>query len=213
MADGTLEDYILSHISPEPPILAKLDRDTHLHFLYSRMCSGHLQGRILKMLTQMIQPKQILELGTFTGYSALCMAEGMPENAHLHTIEVEDELEEHLSGLFRSSNYSERIHLYIGDAMEIIKSLPYTFDMVFIDADKRIYKQYLDEVFEKVNLGGYIIADNTLWDGKITDTNTNHDPQSLGIAEFNDAVAADTRLETVIIPLRDGLTVIKKIKN
>ena len=213
MADGTLEDYILSHISPEPPILAKLDRDTHLHFLYSRMCSGHLQGRILKMLTQMIQPKQILELGTFTGYSALCMAEGMPENAHLHTIEVEDELEEHLSGLFRSSNYSERIHLYIGDAMEIIKSLPYTFDMVFIDADKRIYKQYLDEVFEKVNLGGYIIADNTLWDGKITDTNTNHDPQSLGIAEFNDAVAADTRLETVIIPLRDGLTVTKKIKN
>lgn len=213
MADGTLEDYILSHISPEPPILAKLDRDTHLHFLYSRMCSGHLQGRILKMLTQMIQPKQILELGTFTGYSALCMAEGMPENAHLHTIEVEDELEEHLSGLFRSSNYSERIHLYIGDAMEIIKSLPYTFDMVFIDADKRIYKQYLDEVFAKVNLGGYIIADNTLWDGKITDTNTNHDPQSLGIAEFNDAVAADTRLETVIIPLRDGLTVIKKIKN
>lgn len=213
MADGILEDYILSHISPEPPILAKLDRDTHLHFLYSRMCSGHLQGRILKMLTQMIQPKQILELGTFTGYSALCMAEGMPENAHLHTIEVEDELEEHLSGLFRSSNYSERIHLYIGDAMEIIKSLPYTFDMVFIDADKRIYKQYLDEVFEKVNLGGYIIADNTLWDGKITDTNTNHDPQSLGIAEFNDAVAADTRLETVIIPLRDGLTVIKKIKN
>ena len=213
MADGTLEDYILSHISPEPPILAKLDRDTHLHFLYSRMCSGHLQGRILKMLTQMIQPKQILELGTFTGYSALCMAEGMPENAHLHTIEVEDELEEHLSGLFRSSNYSERIHLYIGDAMEIIKSLPYTFDMVFIDADKRIYKQYLDEVFEKVNLGGYIIADNTLWDGKITDTNTNHDPQSLGISEFNDAVAADTRLETVIIPLRDGLTVTKKIKN
>ena len=213
MADGTLEDYILSHISPEPPILAKLDRDTHLHFLYSRMCSGHLQGRILKMLTQMIQPKQILELGTFTGYSALCMAEGMPENAHLHTIEVEDELEEHLSGLFRSSNYSERIHLYIGDAMEIIKSLPYTFDMVFIDADKRIYKQYLDEVFAKVNLGGYIIADNTLWDGKITDTNTNHDPQSLGIAEFNDAVAADTRLETVIIPLRDGLTVTKKIKN
>lgn len=213
MADGTLEDYILSHISPEPPILAKLDRDTHLYFLYSRMCSGHLQGRILKMLTQMISPKQILELGTFTGYSALCMAEGMPEDAHLHTIEVEDELEEHLSRLFQSSDYSERIHLHIGDAMEIIKSLPYTFDMVFIDADKRIYKKYLDEVFAKVNLGGYIIADNTLWDGKITDTTANHDPQSLGIAEFNDAVAADPRLETVIIPLRDGLTVIKKIKN
>ena len=213
MFDERIEDYILSHISAEPDALKQLDRETHLHFLYSRMCSGHLQGRILKMLTTMIQPKRILELGTFTGYSALCMAEGMPENAHLHTIEVEDELEEHLSGLFRSSNYSERIHLYIGDAMEIIKSLPYTFDMVFIDADKRIYKQYLDEVFEKVNLGGYIIADNTLWDGKITDTNTNHDPQSLGIAEFNDAVAADTRLETVIIPLRDGLTVTKKIKN
>lgn len=161
----------------------------------------------------MIRPKQILELGTFTGYSALCMAEGMPEDAHLHTIEVEDELEEHLSRLFQSSDYSERIHLYIGDAMEIIKSLPYTFDMVFIDADKRIYKKYLDEVFAKVNLGGYIIADNTLWDGKITDTTTNHDPQSLGIAEFNDSVAADPRLETVIIPLRDGLTVIKKIKN
>ena len=210
MFDERIEDCILSHISAEPDALKQLDRETHLHFLYSRMCSGHLQGRILKMLTTMIQPKRILELGTFTGYSALCFAEGMPEDAHLHTVEVEDELEEHLTRLFSSSAYADRIHLHIGDAMEVIKSLDEEFDMVFIDADKRVYKEYYDAVFPKVKDGGYILADNTLWDGKIVDMESNHDAQSRGISAFNEAVAADSRVESVILPLRDGLTILRK---
>lgn len=213
MFEGKIEEYILSHISPEPPFLAALNRETHLHYLYSRMCSGHLQGRILKMLTAMILPKQILELGTFTGYSALCFAEGMPADAHLHTVEIEDELEEHLTSLFEASSYAERIHLHIGNALDIIPSFTQKFDMVFIDADKRIYKKYYDEVFPKVNVGGYILADNTLWDGKIVDMEANHDAQSLGISEFNDFVVKDPRVETVILPLRDGLTVLRKISD
>ncbi len=213
MFDDKVEEYILSHISPEPEQLAALNRKTHLHFLYSQMCSGHIQGRILKMLTAMIAPEQILELGTFTGYSSLCFAEGMPENAHLHTIEIEDELEEHLTELFDNSPYAGRIHLHIGNALDIIDELSQKFDLVFIDADKRIYKKYYDKVFPKVNIGGFIFADNTLWYGKIVDMESNHDEQSLGIAEFNDFVAKDPRVETAILPLRDGLTLLRKISD
>lgn len=205
------EEYIETHISPEPEHLRRLYRHTHLYRLYPRMCSGHLQGRILKMLTQMIRPRRILELGTFTGYSALCFAEGMPEDAHLHTIEIDDEFADELTGRFGSSPWAGRIHLHIGDALKIIPEIDETWDLVFIDANKRNYIDYYEMILPRVRHGGYIFADNTLWSDKITDTEHNTDPQSRGIFAFNDLVAGDGRVEKIILPLRDGMTIIRKI--
>lgn len=206
-----LEDYILKHIDAEPDHLYRLDRDTHIKLLYSRMCSGHLQGRLLKMLVRMVKPRRILELGTFSGYSAQCMAEGLTDDeAQLHTIEIEDELEDFLREHFADSPYASRIHLHIGDAADILPKLGETFDLVFIDANKRQYPEYYEMVLPHVAPGGFIIADNTLWDGKVADPGTKHDPQTDGIMRFNDMVAADTRVEKVIVPLRDGLTIIYK---
>lgn len=205
-----LEEYILAHIDEEPAELKKLNRDTHVYHLYSRMCSGHLQGRMLKMFTRMIQPKRILELGTFTGYSALCFAEGMPDDAELHTIEIDDEGEDFIRQRFDASPYAERMHLHIGDAMTIIPEIEGEFDLVFIDANKRNYVEYYQLVLPRVKKGGFIIADNTLWDGKVTD-DTSHDAQTQGILAFNDLVAQDKSVEKVILPLRDGLTLIHKL--
>lgn len=205
-----LEEYILSHIDKEPAALSKLNRDTHLYHLYPRMCSGHLQGRMLKMFTRMIQPKRILELGTFTGYSALCLAEGMPDDAELHTIEIDDESEDFIRRQFDASPYSSRLHLHIGDAMKIVPRLEGDFDLVFIDANKRNYVDYYHLILPRVRKGGFIIADNTLWDGKVTDNNA-HDAQTKGILAFNRLVADDTTVEKVILPLRDGLTLIHKL--
>lgn len=206
-----LEEYILDHISPEPELLARLNRDTHVTHLYSRMCSGHLQGRILKMLTSMIRPQRILELGTFTGYSALCFAEGMPEGAEIHTVEIDDEVEDFARERFDRSPRSADIHLHIGDAMDIVPQLEGEFDLVFIDANKRLYTEYFEMVLPRVRTGGYILADNTLWDGKVADPEANHDPQTRGVMAFNDHIARDPRVETVILPLRDGLTIIRKL--
>lgn len=206
-----LERYISSHISPEPPLLAHTYRHTHLHHLYPRMCSGHIQGRWLKMLTGMIAPRRILELGTFTGYSALCLAEGMPAGAELHTIEIDDEMEPELIQRFAQSPRTADIHLHIGDALDIIPQLPCGWDMVFIDANKRHYADYYQLIFPRLNRGGYIIADNTLWDGKVAQTPPPTDPQSAGIMKFNDIVAADPCVEVSILPLRDGLTIIHKL--
>ena len=205
-----LEEYILAHIDEEPAELKKLNRDTHVYHLYSRMCSGHLQGRMLKMFTRMIQPKRILELGTFTGYSALCFAEGMPDDAELHTIEIDDEGEDFIRQRFDASPYAERMHLHIGDAMTIIPEIEGEFDLVFIDANKRNYVEYYQLVLPRVKKGGFIIADNTLCDGKVTD-DTAHDAQTQGILAFNDLVAQDKSVEKVILPLRDGLTLIHKL--
>lgn len=206
-----LEDYILRHIDAEPEHLYRLDRDTHIRLLYSRMCSGHLQGRLLKMLVRMVKPRRILELGTFSGYSAQCLAEGLlAPDAQLHTIEIEDELEDFLREHFAKSPVGERIHLHIGDAAEILPRLGETFDLVFIDANKRQYPEYYEMVLPHVAPGGFIIADNTLWDGKVAEENTKRDPQTDGIMRFNDMVAADPRVEKVIVPLRDGLTLIYK---
>lgn len=205
-----LEEYILDHIDAEPPLLKKLNRDTHLFHLYARMCSGHLQGRILTMLTKMIQPRLVLELGTFTGYSALCFAEGMPDDAVLHTIEIDDESEEFILQRFEESPYADRMHLHIGDALEIIPAIEGTFDMVFIDANKRNYIEYYEMVLPRLSSGGYILADNTLWDGKVVDVHSKQDAQTKGILAFNDHVANDSRVEKVILPLRDGLTLIRK---
>ena len=206
-----LNDYILNHIDAEPEHLYRLERDTHLRLLYSRMCSGHLQGRLLKMLVRMAKPERILELGTFSGYSAQCLAEGLlSSDAQVHTIEIEDELEDFLRQHFADSPVGHRIHLHIGDACQILPQLNLMFDLVFIDANKRHYPQYYELVLPWLTPGGFIIADNTLWDGKVAEPHTKIDPQTEGILSFNQMVAADPRVEKVIIPVRDGLTIIYK---
>ena len=207
-----LEDYLLAHIDAEPEHLHQLDRDTHIELLYSRMCSGHLQGRLLKMLVRMIRPKRVLELGTYSGYSAQCLAEGLlDDEAHIHTIEIEDELEDFLRAHFDQSPVGHRITLHIGDCNDIVPTLGGNFDLVFIDANKRQYVDYFNLVIDHVKSGGFIIADNTLWDGKVTDLHGKKlDPQTQGILNFNNLVAADPRVETVILPLRDGLTIMYK---
>ena len=204
-----LTDYIESHISAEPPHLQKLYRDTWLHRLYPRMCAGHVQGRLLKMLTAMIAPTRVLELGTFSGYSAMCIAEGMDQSGEVHTVEIDDEQADSLRELFATAP-GARITLHIGDALAVVPSLPGGWDMVYIDANKRQYTEYFDMVLPLVRQGGFILADNTLWDGKVTDTVTNHDAQTLALDRFNSYVAAHPSLETVILPLRDGLTLLRK---
>ena len=207
-----LEEYILAHISPEGEMLRRLNRETHLYHLRPRMCSGHLQGRLLKMFVRMIAPKAILELGTFTGYSALCLAEGIAPDGVVHTIEIDDELEDFIRAHFDASEYGSRIVLHIGDAEQIIPTLDTSFDLVFIDANKRDYVAYYEMAMQVLNPGGFIIADNTLWDGKVGTCTEKIDAQTAGILAFNDHVAADDRVEVVIIPLRDGLTIIHKKK-
>ena len=206
-----LEDYILQHIDTEPEHLYQLDRDTHIKLLYSRMCSGHLQGRMLKMMVRMIRPQHILELGTFTGYSALCLAEGLADDScRLDTIEIDDELEDFIRAHFDASPLAPRINLHIGDARDVLPTIEGDFDLVFIDANKREYCEYYEMVFDRVAPGGFIIADNTLWDGKVVDWGKKLDAQTEGILRFNDMIAADDRVEKVILPIRDGLTIIYK---
>lgn len=207
----TLDEYILSHIDEEGEYLHALYRHTHLELLYPRMASGHLQGRILKMLTHMIKPKNVLEIGTYSGYSALCMAEGLPADGHLYTIEINDEQEEFTRPWLENSAYAEKIDLLIGDALKLVPTLGVTFDMAFIDADKRHYLDYYELVLEHLNPNGYILADNTLWDGHVVEEVKEHDLQTQGIMQFNDFVAADKRVEKVILPLRDGLSIIRKL--
>ena len=204
-----LDEYILRHIDSESDYMHRLWRATQLHLLYGRMASGHLQGRLLKMFVQMIRPKLVVEIGTYSGYSGLCIAEGLTEDGHLHTIEINDEQEDFTLPWFQNSPYADRITMHIGDAMEVIPQLGLTFDMAFIDGDKRKYVDYYELVLRHLADGGYILADNTLWDGHVLETETN-DPQTLGIQAFNDLVARDERVEKVILPLRDGLTIIRK---
>ena len=203
------DEYIESHIDREPAHLHDLYRRTHLTRLYARMCSGHVQGRLLALLSKMISPARVLELGTFTGYSALCLAEGLADDGELHTVEIDDEAEDELLELFASAPGGQRITLHIGDALQTIETLGGEWDLVFIDANKRNYCDYYDLVFPNVRHGGYIIADNTLWDGKVVDP-TAHDAQTEGILSFNDMIASDDRVEKVILPIRDGMTLIRK---
>lgn len=205
-----VEEYITSHSNAEPEYLAQVNRATHLKLINPRMCSGHLQGRVLSMFCHMIQPKCVLELGTFTGYSALCMAEALPENGMLHTIECDDELEKFILQNLAGSEHGHKVKLHIGIALEVIQTLDETFDLVFIDADKREYLAYYEAVLPKLRTGGYILADNTLWDGKVLKSVDANDKQTLEIMRFNDFVATDKRVEKVMLPLRDGLTIIRK---
>ena len=205
------DDYILSHIDPEPPYLHALYRDTHLKLLYPRMASGHLQGRLLKMLVQMIRPQRVLEIGTYSGYSALCMAEGLPEGGRILTYEINDEQEEFTRPWFDNSPYAACIDFRIGDALNEVPRLQQTFDLVYIDADKRKYVEYYEMSLQWLRPGGYIIADNTLWDGHVLEEHPRpSDLQTIGMRHFNDLVAQDQRVEKVILPLRDGLTLIRK---
>lgn len=212
MDNEKIEEYIRRHIDPEPEALNEIERFSNIHLLNGRMCSGHIQGRLLKMLTEMIRPRRVLELGAFTGYSALCIAEGLPGDGELDTIEIDDELEEHLERVFAGKNVNGRIRLHIGDALDIMGRWGKdTFDMIFIDADKRAYPDYYDVCKSLLRPGGYILADNTLWDGHVVEPEHSRDAQTRGIMRFNDIVAADAEVEKVILPIRDGLTIIRKL--
>jgi len=205
-----LDQYILEHIDPESDYLKKLYRQTHLKLLYPRMASGHLQGRLLKMFVKMIDPTYILEIGTYSGYSGLCLAEGLKPGGQLYTIEINDEQEDFTRPWFENSPYKDQIHFLIGNALDIVPTLDVTFDMAFVDGDKRLYKEYYEMVFQHLRPGGYMLADNTLWDGHVIEEPTPKDAQTKGIMAFNDYLAKDTRVEKVILPLRDGLTIIRK---
>lgn len=205
-----LERYILKHSEPEPEYLYRLWRATNLHTIHGRMASGHLQGRLLKMLVRMIRPKNILEIGTFSGYSAISMAEGLDDDGQLYTFEINDEMEDFTRPWIEGSEVASKIHFIIGDALEEAPKLGITFDMVFMDGDKRTYRDCYEMVMGILKPGGFILADNTLWDGHVIDQAYDRDHQTQGIETFNDYIAADSRVEQVILPLRDGLTLIRK---
>lgn len=207
----TLDDYILTHSDPEPDYLYKLWRATNIHLLHGRMASGHLQGRLLKMLVSMIRPKNVLEVGTFSGYSALSMAEGLEDGGHLYTFEINDEQEDFTRPWIEQSPWADRITFLIGDAITEAPRLGVSFDLAFIDGDKRTYRETYEMALSVVRKGGFILADNTLWDGHVVDPSYGKDQQTHGIVSFNDYVRQDSRVERVILPLRDGLTLIRKL--
>lgn len=210
MGSNALEDYILAHTEPEPDYLYRLWRATNIHTIHGRMASGHLQGRLLKMLVQMIRPERVLEVGTFSGYSAISMAEGLSGDGHLYTFEINDEMEDFTRPWIEGSSVADRITFIIGDGLTEAPKLGLMFDMAFIDGDKRTYRDCYEMVMRLLKPGGFILADNTLWDGHVVDHAYDHDRQTQGIETFNDYVMADDRVEQVILPLRDGLTLIRK---
>lgn len=208
--EAKLEEYIEKHISKEPEFLQDIDRKSNLYHINGRMCSGHIQGRLLKMIASMIAPKKVLELGTFTGYSALCIAEALREDSELHTVEFDDELEEEIKENFSKSPFGRKITLHIGDALEVMEQWDAeTFDLIVIDADKRQYPAYLIKSMELLKPGGFIMADNTLWDSHVVETGK-HSSQTKGIIDFNEMVAEMKGVDVAIMPVRDGITLIRK---
>jgi len=205
-----IDEYILQHIDPEPEVLYKLYRATNIELLHGRMASGHLQGRLLKMLVEMIRPNNILEIGTFAGYSAICMAEGLEPGGKVYTFEINDEQEDFTRPWIEQSGLADKIEFIIGDAIKDAPKLGIEFDMAFIDGDKRTYMESYEMVLSILRPGGFILADNTLWDEHVVDPTYLKDAQTKGILKFNDFVAQDERVEKVILPLRDGLTLIRK---
>jgi predicted O-methyltransferase YrrM len=205
-----LTAYSEAHTSPESDLLRQLDRDTRAHIMAPRMLSGHLQGRFLSMISWMIRPRRILELGTYTGYSALCLAEGLADDGRLITIDQNEELEEFARSYWAKSPLYDRIDLRIGQAADIIPTLPDTFDLIFIDADKRNNKVYYDLVFEKLRPGGFLLIDNVLWSGKVIDTVKPNDLDTISVVEFNDLIQQDPRVDNVLLPVRDGITIVRK---
>jgi len=208
--EKNLDKYIREHSTPEDKVLEELYRQTHLYVVNPNMVSGHIQGKFLEMLSYMIQPECILEIGTYTGYSAICLARGLKSGGQLHTIEINDELNEMSSRYFARAGVADKVTLHTGRAQDVIPSMKQTFDLVFIDGDKREYCEYYNLVFEKVRKGGFIIADNVLWGGKIESGEALTDPQTMGVVKFNELVRKDHRVEKIVLPLRDGLMIIRK---
>jgi len=209
--DEDLQRYAEEHTSPESELLHKINRQTHLHVMKPRMLSGHMQGRLLAMFSHMIRPKQILEVGTYTGYSALCLAEGLQEDGTLHTIDINEELEDMVRGYIAEAGLTESVKYYIGNALEIIPTIEATFDLVFIDADKYNYSTYYDMVIDRVRSGGYIIADNVLWSGKVLEKYRKKlDEDTAALLDFNKKVHEDPRVENILLPVRDGLLIARK---
>ena len=205
-----LDKYIREHSTPEDKVLEELYRQTHLYVVNPNMASGHIQGKFLEMLSYMIHPSRILEIGTYTGYSAICLARGLKSVGQLHTIEINDELNEMSTHYFALAGVADRVTLHTGRAQDVIPEMNYIFDLVFIDGDKREYCEYYDLVFEKVRKGGFIIADNVLWGGKIEGAEALKDPQTKGVVKFNEMVRKDPRVEKIVLPMRDGLMLIRK---
>jgi caffeoyl-CoA O-methyltransferase len=211
MFNKHISQYIENHLQPEPELLAELNRETHLKVLQPRMLSGHYQGRLLAMVSQMIQPKYILEIGTFTGYSALCLAEGLQKNGKLITLELNDELERIAQKYFNESEYNNCIEPQIGDALELIPQLNYEFDLSFIDGDKEQYNDYYELVLSKTANKGFILVDNVLWDGKVLQTPDEKDFATKALIDFNRKITSDTRVNKIMLPVRDGLFLLQKI--
>lgn len=206
-----LEQFVNTNTSKESSVLEELNRQTHLKILQPRMLSGHLQGRVLSMLSKMIKPKNILEIGTYTGYSAICLAEGLAENGKLITIDINEELETFAKSFFEKAGISSKVEMKIGNAIDIIPTLSEEFDIVFIDADKTNYLNYYNQVFNKVKPGGYLIADNVLWSGKVVTDEAKTDPDTKALVEFCNTIQEDNRVENVLFPVRDGLMIARKI--
>ncbi len=202
-----LDEYVVNHSEKEPELLQQLNRETYQKILQPRMLSGHYQGRVLSILSKLIRPKNILEIGTYTGYSALCLAEGLQKNGELHTIDINEELEDFQRKYFNLSDYGKQIHQHIGDASKIIPNLDLKFDLVFIDADKPNYPLYFDLVIDKMNSGAVILSDNVLWNGKVIEPVEEEDISTKALLEYNKLLIEDKRIETVVLPIRDGLTI------
>lgn len=206
-----IDDYVVKHSENEPEILQKLSRETWQKIMVPRMLSGHFQGRILSMISKLVHPKNILEIGTYTGYSALCMAEGMQENGTLHTIDKNEELFDFQKKYFDKSDYKSQIKQYLGNALDIIPTIDAKFDLVFIDADKSNYSNYFYAIIDKMNKGGVILSDNVLWSGKVIEEIKSKDLDTPALIKYNKLMKEDSRIETVLLPIRDGLTISRVI--
>ncbi|PLW94773.1 MAG: methyltransferase [Marinilabiliales bacterium] len=210
MIDSKIEAYIETHTTPEIEILKELNRQTHLRTFYPRMLSGHIQGKFLEMVCHMIQPKRVLEIGTFTSYSAIAIAQGIPDDALIYTIEVNEEMESFIREFITKSGMDKKIKLMMGNALDIIPTLDESFDLVFIDADKEQYVDYYKMAKQKLRPGGFIIADNVIWSGKVLEKSSSTDKETQGIVAFNEFVKNDTDVEQVMLSIRDGLLLIRK---
>ena len=205
-----LDDYVVAHTQDEPKLLQQLNRETYQKIMQPRMLSGHFQGRVLSMISKLVNPKNILEIGTYTGYSALCLAEGMQSDGELHTIDIDEELYDFSRNYFDKSEFGHQIHQHLGNALEIIPKLNITFDLVFIDADKENYSNYFNCVIDKLNSGGIILSDNVLWSGKVIEELQPDDTATKALIKYNTLLKNDKRIETVLLPIRDGLTISRK---
>ncbi len=208
--DPQLDAYVVANTEKEPEILAKLNRDTNLNVLSPRMLAGHFQGRTLSMISKMINPKHVLEIGTFTGYSAICLAEGLQAGGSLHTIDINEELQSMIERYLDEAGIADKVHLHIGNAMDIVPTIEGNFDLVYLDADKDNYANYYDMVFDRVNPGGYIIADNVLWSGKVLENYDSLDLDTKSLVDYSKKIQDDPRVENVLFPIRDGLMIARK---